>query len=124
MQGLEIHDDGTDLEDILKLIPKEAAASEWTCRYLDVEGGSKQALEHAAEEGLSIPGAEFLELVADIEQTIEGDFSAIREGKRTPWLLIRAIDGESFEVFSKDRGFLAHVESVFHDVRSTGFADN
>jgi hypothetical protein len=120
--GLEIHDDGIEIDDILKLIRKEAAASVWTCRYLEVEGASQQALEHAAEEGIELAGAEFLELVADIDHTVEGDFSATRAGKKTPWVMIRAVAGESFEVFTRDRGVLAHIESIFHDVRPAGFS--
>ncbi len=122
MRGLQIGDD-IDLDDILRLCEKDATKSTWRCRYVEVEGAAQQALEHAAEEGLEIPGAEFLDLVASIDRTIEGDFEARRDGAGAPWLLIRAIDGESFEVFSSDRGVLTHAEATFRDVRRAGFGE-
>ena len=128
MNGVEIHTRRTreqvELADILELCPKEAAASVWRCRYVECEGASAQALEHAAEEGVEIPGDEFLELIEDLERTLEGDFEARLPKATTPWLLIRAIDGRSFEVFSTDRGMLTHVRSTFRDVRRAGFQED
>ncbi len=126
MRGVQIANDdgGLDLDDILQLCEKDALRSTWRCRYVEVEGAAMQALEHAADEGLDIPGAEFLELVAGIDRTVEGDFEARRSGASAPWLLIRAIDGTSFEVYSSDRGVLTHVEATFRDVSRAGFADD
>jgi hypothetical protein len=127
MRGLEIHTAETgeqiDLHDILDLCLKDAARSTWRCRYVECEGASAQAMEHAAEEQIDIPGEEFLELVEGIDQTIEGDFEARAPGKTKLWLLIRAIDGTSFEVFSTDRGLLTHIQATFRDVRKAGFRE-
>lgn len=125
MRGLEIQaaKEGVTLDDILQLCKKEARKSTWRCRHLDLEGASMQALEHAAEEELDISGADFLELVSDIDHVVEGDFEARRSGAKKPWLVVRAIDGEAFEIYSSDRGMLAHVEATFRDVRPTGFSD-
>jgi hypothetical protein len=125
MRGLEIQTtkEGVTLDDILQLCKKEARKSTWRCRHLDLEGASTQALEHAAEEELDISGADFLELVSDIDHVVEGDFEARRSGTNKPWLVVRAIDGEAFEIYSSDQDMLAHVEATFRDVRPTGFSD-
>ena len=125
MRGLEIHatQEGVTLDDILQLCKKEALKSTWRCRHLELEGASMQALEHAAEEELDICGTDFLELVSDIDHVVEGDFEARRAGANEPWLVVRAIDAEVFEIYSSDPGMLAHVEATFRDVRPTGFSD-
>jgi hypothetical protein len=128
MKGLEIHTRETgepvELQDILDLCPKDAARSTWRCRYIECEGVSARALEHASEEQIDIPGDEFMDLVEGIDQTVEGDFEARMPGKKKIWLIIRAIDGSSFEVFSTDAGLLTHIRATFRDVRRAGFRED
>ncbi len=121
LQGIEIKDvDGGclsfDLKDILPLAGGRAAASQWRCRFVECVGESAEELHAVSDAGRRISGDELLRIASNLLQVIDGQFEAYGNGGAEPWLVVKAIDSSSFEVWSDAPDVLATVRQAFREV--------
>jgi hypothetical protein len=106
-----------DLRDILATIGEPAIASRWRCRDLYYTARKGGKLDAHREARLKLSGGELARLASEIIQTFDGQFEARGEGAaRRPWLIIRAVDGSWFEVWSSKPAVLERLKSRFKNV--------
>lgn len=121
LQGVKIKDidEGFlsfDLKDILPLAGERAAASQWRCRFVECLGESAEELHAISDAGRIISGGELLRIASDLLQVIDGQFEAYSDANAEPWLVVKAIDSSSFEVWSDGPDVLARVRDNFGEV--------
>jgi hypothetical protein len=103
-----------DLCDLLALIGRPARDSLWCCRSVECTGKSASELDAIADQGLIVSGRTFTHIALLLDQTIEGEFVALREDEA--WLVIRAVDSSWFEVWSRETALLEEIRSHFRCV--------
>jgi hypothetical protein len=123
LQGVEITDKDTakcflsfDLKDILPLAGVRAATSRWRCRFVECTGESAEELHAASDAGRIISGEELLRIASGLLQVIDGRFEAYSDVDAEPWLMVKAVDSSSFEVWSDDPDVIIRVRENFREV--------
>lgn len=106
-----------DLRDILAAVGESAIASRWRCYDLYYTARKGGRLDAYREARLKLSGGELARLASEIIQTFDGRFEARGEGAaRRPWLIIKAVDGAWFEVWSSKPAVLERLKSHFEKV--------
>jgi hypothetical protein len=73
-----------------------------------------ECLHANSDRGAALPGDDLLALAAGI-QVIDGEFEARRPDATEPWVVLRAVDGSSWDVVSDDLGVLDDYRRSFPD---------
>jgi hypothetical protein len=103
---------------VLETLGPRAIGSIWTLRGVEVAPGpSAEQLHDLSDKGDPVDGRRLAELAAPEVQVIEGDLTAIEPGSADPWLVLRAIDGTSWDVLSADVKVLDRITDRFTDAR-------
>jgi tetratricopeptide (TPR) repeat protein len=98
----ETPDRQLDLYDLIVALGERALRSTWFCSGVYCEGEKAPELYALADQNRAIEGRSLLPITAGIRQTIQGDFQAFDEDANTPWLFIRAWDGNGFYIETDD----------------------
>lgn len=104
---------GPGLADLLAFLGPDAAASDWSCDDVAVDGPAAADLRREAAAG-PIPGGRLVELASGITSITGGAFEATCPGEERPWLAVRAGDGH-FVVATRSRGLLDDLRRRFGD---------
>jgi hypothetical protein len=90
------------LEDILKVLGTRARSARWRISALEVAPAlSADRLHAASDQGTLLAGEELFGLASGI-QVIDGEFAASGGDAGEPWVLLRAVDGASWDVITDD----------------------
>ena len=106
-----------DLRDILEAAGEPVLTSRWRCRDLCYTAARGGRFDEFREARRKLNGEEMVRFAAGIHQTLDGRFEARAAGAaRRPWLIILAVDGAWFEVWSSKRAVLERVRARFGEV--------
>jgi hypothetical protein len=104
------------LQDILNVLGATGRSAVWRVSGVEVAPSELADRLHAASDrGMALSGDELFALAAGI-QVIDGEFEATRAKTTEPWVLLRAVDGTSWDVVTDDLGVLRDYERSFPDV--------
>lgn len=124
MLGVSVSDQDTstgvlsfDLRDLLKLFKERVLHSSWRIVDLECLGGKAADILHqASEDGRQLEGAELMKLAIEVDQIIDGEFTALLPGESEPWVVIRAVDSSAFDVITDDAEILLAIKRNFSEV--------
>jgi len=91
-----------DLADLIAAFGERALHSTWFGSGVDCRGETAKELYALTDQNQPIEGEDFLRIAAGIHQTIKGDFQAFDPGERSPWIFLRAWDGNGFYIETDD----------------------
>lgn len=110
--------------EIVPVIDLLLVAGRWilyaTWRIRDAEFGTgwraSDELNVMSHHALPIPTSTLVDLVSDRVQMIGGDLTAFVEGVSSPYLTIRSVRGDEWDVYSTDESLLAAIREAFDGV--------
>lgn len=106
-----------DLADILRAIGPQAEQSIWKIEGLECFGDAAEFLHDISDNGRVIGGKKLIRLADQVYQTIDGHISGYRsDNDKHPWIIIRAVDGSSFDVECGDATVLDRLRQHFNTV--------
>lgn len=105
-----------NLSNILDLLEPLASNSQWDICDLQCSGSSADELQQLADAKVKIPGTDLLRLTSNITQLLDGQFCGYFEGKKRPWIAIRAADNVGYEVETENQEVLARMRQKFKHV--------
>lgn len=98
-----------DLASLLIWLGDPALTSFWSCQDVEAYGSDADDLHFYSDQGQRIAGQDLLEIVAIVDNIVDGRFSAFHPGETQPWLVVRAIDNYVYELES-DEPMLARIK--------------
>jgi hypothetical protein len=102
-------------DQILEVLGARGRSAMWRISKLEVApSGPADRLHAASDLDSALCGDELFALAAGT-QVIDGEFEASRGEGTEPWVLLRAVDGTSWDVVSDDLGVLRDYERSFPD---------
>ena len=106
-----------DLVDILRAIGPQAEQSIWKIEGLECFGDAAELLHDISDNGRTIDGKKLVRLADQVYQTIDGYISGYRnDTDEQPWIIVRAVDGTSFDVECADPVVLDRLRQRFNTV--------
>lgn len=106
-----------DLRNILSVLGEDAKRSTWTVRDVECLGGeAAAALHHASDAGELLAGGRLFDIARDVEQIIEGEFSARLPEEEVDWIRIQAVDSSAFDVRTEREDILTALKAKFSRV--------
>lgn len=106
-----------DLIDILRAIGPQAERSIWKFEGLECLGDAADHLHAVSDNASVIDGKDLVRLASQIYQSIDGDFLGYRnDHDKHPWIVIRAVDGTSFDVECDEDAVLGRLRKRFNAV--------
>ncbi len=108
-----------DLVDILTVLGAPVIESRWRVRnlwYVSHAGTDIAAYTRAEAAEELLDGREMVAAAHQARQVLDGEFEALRGGAEHPWLMLRAVDGSWWEVYSDDPSALRKLRAAFRDV--------
>jgi tetratricopeptide (TPR) repeat protein len=105
-----------DLHNLIIALGERAVNSTWFGRGVECYGEKKEELYAFTGHNRPIPGNDFLQLVSGIRQTIKGDFEAFDPGEASPWVFIRAWEGNGFYVETNEPKSRDRLKSYFPSI--------
>jgi hypothetical protein len=114
-----------DLSDIVALLDPDAMRSNWTARDVECLGGdAARRLEDASDRAETLAGAEFIALAHNVDQVIDGEFSARLPSAVCDWITIRSVDSSAYDVLTDRDDVLLKIRARFRYVESIPLADS
>jgi hypothetical protein len=128
MRGLTIHDEikhnghtflAVTLVEILDLIKAELGNTEWELTGVECIGSDPGVEEWhwLSDNHVRVSTDRLLDLAATPMQMIDGRFKGYRPGETRHWLLIGAVDGAFYEVYSESPDILEPIKQHFKKVK-------
>ena len=105
-----------DLRDVLACLGSDAIERTWRCEGVDCSGEGSDEMFDVEYRRLNVPGRKLIDLSHRILRIIDGTFYGRRPGENVPSIVVRSVDGTSWQVFANDK-CLRKIESGFTDVR-------
>jgi tetratricopeptide (TPR) repeat protein len=91
-----------DLYDLLLALGERAIHSTWFGSGVGCYGERAEDLYALTDQNKPIEGHDLLPILTGIRQTIEGDFQAFDPGATSPWIFLRAWNGNGFYIETND----------------------
>jgi len=91
-----------DLYSLIIALGERALNSTWFGSGVDCYGEKAEELYAFTDQNKPIEGRDLLHITSGIHQTIEGDFQAFDPSATSPWIFIRAWDGNGFYIETND----------------------
>jgi hypothetical protein len=91
-----------DLYDLVLALGERALPSTWFASGVECQGEKAEELYALSDQNKPIEGREFLRITSGIHQTLQGDFQAFDPGVNSPWIFIRAWNGNGFYLETND----------------------
>jgi len=124
MRGIMIRDHSQtdnalafDVVDILRAIGPQAEQSIWKIDGLECFGDAAENLHAISDNGDTVDGEKLICLTSRVSQTIDGEILGYRgDTDEQPWIIVRAVDGTSFDVECADPVVLDRLRQRFNTV--------
>jgi hypothetical protein len=115
-----------DLRDVLVVLGARASGSVWQVdgvvranqALMVVGDAAADRLEELAQSHQRVSGVQLRKLAHAVRQVIWGEFRAYESEDERPWVIVRAIDSDSYEVETHDDMALARITAAFTDIRT------
>ena len=91
-----------DLYDLIVALGERAVNSTWVVSGVECYGEKADELYAFTDHNRPIQGRDLLSITSGIYQTIQGDFEAFDPDSTSPWLFIRAWNGNGFYIETND----------------------
>jgi hypothetical protein len=102
-----------------------AIRSTWTARDVECLGDdAARKLEEASDRAEPLGGAEFVRLVHDVHQVIDGEFAAQLPNDARDWITIRSVDSSAYDVFTNRDDVLLRIVGRFRNVEEIPSGDS
>lgn len=111
---------GITLRDMLACIAPAAVLMRWQINDLECTGERAAELHAAADQGQWIAGAGLVASADGVDQVIDGEFLGYAPGGAAPTLVLRAVDGSSWDVTSNSEALLDAFRRSYRDVIEAG----
>lgn len=111
-----------DLHSLIVALGERALDSTWYGRSVECYGERAEELHALTDGNMPIEGADFLSITSGILQTIRGDFQAFDPGADSPWIWIRAWEGDGFYAETDDPEIKVRLQSRFESVEQVSGA--
>lgn len=85
------------LSDLLTGLGESALNSFWLCTHVEAYGQNTGELDRYSDREQLVAGQGLLRAISDVDNIVDGYFSAYHYLESKPWLIVRAIDNEIFE---------------------------
>ncbi len=105
-----------DLHSLIVALGERALDSTWYGSGVECYGERAEELHALADQNMPIEGADFLSITSGIRQTIQGDFQAFGPDADSPWIWIRAWEGDGFYAETDDPKIKERLKSKFESV--------
>gem|GEM_PF-315167 len=102
-----------DLYGLVAALGERALTSTWFGSGLECYGETAEELYALTEQNSPIEGRDFLRIASGIQQTIAGDFQAFEPDIATPWIFIRAWEGNGFYIETDDTQIEQQLKTQF-----------
>ena len=123
MNGVTVTDETPDgrflavsLYDVLVVLGGKGEHLLWKVSNIDSVGSGAGKLHRLGAERKVVDWLTLKELSLTIEQVIEGDFEGFEKALIQPYVVIRAVDGGAYDIYSDDREVLRRYMEHFNDV--------
>lgn len=108
-----------DLVDILQLIEPSIDRS-WMVRHVQCFGLSSDQLLSFSLNATRMTDRQFHQVASGIDQTLDGEFCAFLQNQEAPSIIIRALDGQAFEIETDDATLIDAVSARFSSISFDG----
>ena len=108
------------LSALLRVVAPDLEDTEWTVSRTEAVGAGAEALYEKEARGERLTTAALGQLAEGLDQVIEGVFVARGRGSREPRLVLRAVDGSSWDVSTNDARILERVRQSFARIYEVG----
>ncbi len=112
-----------DLYDLIVALGDRALDSIWLGSEVDCYGEGAEELFSYTNQNQPIAGRDLLRITSGIRQTMKGDFQAFDEDATSPWILIRAWDGNGFYIETNDSKSKERLKTHFQAVEEVEGAE-
>ena len=112
----EAPEQALDIYDLVAALGERALHSTWFGSEVNCYGESAEELYAFTDQTRPMEGHDFLRIAAGIQQTIAGDFQAFDPGAATPWIFIRAWEGNGFYIETDDAQIEQQLKTHFPSV--------
>ncbi|HKY53978.1 MAG TPA: hypothetical protein VJM08_06710, partial [Anaerolineales bacterium] len=112
-----------DLYGLLSALGERALNSTWFGSDVNCQGENAEELYAFTDQNRPIEGGEFLRIASGIQRTIAGDFQAFEPGADTPWIFIRAWEGNGFYIETNDTQIEKKLKTNFPEMEAVEGAD-
>ena len=113
---LEKSDLKIDLYELIDALGERALNSTWLGSDVNCIGEKAKELYAFTGRNKPIQGHDLLQIALGIRQTVHGDFQAFDGDDATPWLFIRAWEGNGFYIETNDHQIKKHLIAYFPTV--------
>ena len=107
-------DQGSDLYRLVSAFGDRSLRSTWSGSGLNCNGETADELHALTDQNKPIEGDNFLHLTAGIRQIIAGDFQAFDPGESSPWVFLRAWEGNGFYIETDDPQVEKQLKAHYH----------
>lgn len=106
-----------DLVDVLRLLGDVLVQTRWKLSGVEALGGSAaEKLQRLSDAQGEVSGQTLLELAAEVDQVVDGEFQGFRGNDLSPWIVIRAVDSSSYDVLTDDHRIVEQIRGRFSTV--------
>jgi len=106
-------DQQVDLYDLIVALGERVLNSTWFGSGVECYGEKAEELHASTDQNKPIQGGDLLQITSGIRQTVKGDFQAFDPGAASPWVFIRAWDGNGFYMETNDPRVRAQLKTHF-----------
>ena len=90
------------LRDLFDILGSNGEQSFWQVKNVEALGKGADELHLASDMGCTFVGSDLKRLIADVDQVIDGEFSAFKSNHPEPWIIIRAVDSTAYDIITDD----------------------
>ena len=112
-----------DLYDLITALGKRAIDSTWLGSGASCEGEKAETLYALTDQNLPINGRDLIQITSGIRRTIQGDFQAFEPDLSSPWIFIRAWDGNGFYIETDDAQIEEQLKTQFPTIEEVEGAE-
>jgi len=105
-----------DLYDLILSLGERGLRSIWFGSDVDCDGEKAEELYALTDPNNLIEGRILLDIAAGIRRTFEGDFQAFDPGTASPWIFIRAWEGNGFYIETNDPKVKQRLKAKFQEM--------
>lgn len=86
----------SNLANLISALGEKGLNSQWLCKYVECYGENTDELHVISDGQVLVGGRELLRIVQNVENIVDGYFSAFLDNETKPWLVVRAIDNSVY----------------------------
>lgn len=106
-----------DLRHILTAIGEQATECRWLVDGVEAFGPDAERLHKISGNQTALTGEELIGIANEVDQIIDGKFTAFQAGSNIPWLIVSAVDSSAYDITTNDLEPLRKLLNQFPSAR-------